>query len=193
MSESSSFGRIVVLTAPSGAGKTTIARRMLEAIPEMRFSVSVTTRAPRSGERNGVDYHFLSEEAFWQREKEGDLLEYVEVYKGFYYGTLCSTVEAAAREAPVLLDIDVIGALNVQQKYGSQALTLFIAPPSMEVLEERLKSRATESAEKRAERLERAQMEMRVADQFNAIVVNDDLETAVAETLAHITRFLKSV
>lgn len=186
-------GRIVVLTAPSGAGKTTIARRMLEAIPEMRFSVSVTTRAPRSGERDGVDYHFLSEDEFWQREKEGDLLEYVEVYKGLYYGTLCSAVDAAAQEAPVLLDIDVLGALNVQQKYGPQALTIFIAPPSVEVLEERLANRATESLEKRTERLERAKMEIGMADQFNVVVVNDDLEIAVAETLAHITKFLKGV
>lgn len=192
MSQPPPSPRIVVLTAPSGAGKTTIAHRVLEAFPEMRFSVSVTTRAPRPGEQDGVDYHFLSEEAFWQREAEGDLLEYEEVYKGLYYGTLRSAVDAAARKAPVLLDIEVKGALNVQRMYGDQALTIFIAPPSLEILAERLKNRATESDEKRAERLERARMELSLADQFNVRVINDDLETAVAETLDQVRRFLST-
>lgn len=192
MSQLTPSPRIVVLTAPSGAGKTTIAHRVLEAFPEMRFSVSVTTRAPRPGEQDGVDYHFLSEEAFWQREAEGDLLEYEEVYKGLYYGTLRSAVAAAARKAPVLLDIEVKGALNVQRMYGDQAFTIFIAPPSLEILAERLKNRATESDEKRAERLERARMELSLAGQFNVRVINDDLETAVAETLDHVRRFLST-
>lgn len=181
--------KIVALTAPSGAGKTTIARRLTQALPETRFSVSATTRAPRPGEREGVDYFFLSEREFRRRVEEGDFIEF-ETYAGHLYGTLRSELERIAAEGVALLDIDVRGALNVKRLYGDDALTLFINPPSLAVLAERLRNRKTESEDVLATRLERAEMEMAYASDFDAVIVNDDLETAVAETVAHVRTFL---
>jgi len=183
--------KIVALTAPSGAGKTTIARRLTQALPETRFSVSATTRAPRSGERDGVDYFFLTEDAFRRRVEEGDFVEF-ESYAGHLYGTLRSEIERIAAEGVALLDIDVRGALNVKRLYGDEALTLFIKPPSLAVLAERLRNRRTESEEALATRLDRAEMEMAYAPDFDAVVVNDDLETAVAETVERVRAFLDS-
>lgn len=181
---------IIVLTAPSGAGKTTIARRVMEEFPELRFSVSATTRAPRAHEKDGMHYYFLSEEEFREKIAAGELLEYEEVYPGRFYGTLRSEVEEASREHPVLLDIDVKGALNVKRLFEEDALTVFIRPPSLEALAERLRKRDTETEESLKQRLERAEMEMAAAAQCDAVVVNDDLEMAVDETLRLIRQFL---
>lgn len=181
---------IIVLTAPSGAGKTTIARRVMAAMPDVEFSVSATTRAPRAYETDGEDYHFVSEEKFHELADTGELLEYEEVYSGDYYGTLRSEVEAKAAEHPVLLDIDVKGALNVKRIYGDDALLVFIAPPSMEELQRRLKKRGTESDESFKTRIQRAEMEMQQRDACDAVVVNDELDRAVQETLEVIRRFL---
>ena len=183
---------IVVLTAPSGAGKTTIAHRVLEAMPEMQFSVSATTRDARPDETDGGDYHFLSTKEFERRIEEGDLLEYEEVYPGQFYGTLRSEIEAKSADGPVLLDIDVEGALNVKKAFGDQALVLFVAPPSKEELRDRLKGRGTEDADALARRLKRADRELEKRDAFDAVVVNDDLDTAVEETLDRIRQFLES-
>jgi guanylate kinase len=183
--------KIIVLTAPSGSGKTTIARRVLEAFPEMRFSVSVTTRPPRPGERDGVHYHFISEEEFRRHIAAGDLLEYEEVYPGRFYGTLVSEVRDAAKKRPVLLDIEVKGAENVKKIFGDDALVIFIRPPSLEVLAERLRLRNTESEETLRHRLERAAHELEYADRFDAVVVNDDLDRATEETIRLIRSFLK--
>lgn len=183
---------IVVLTAPSGAGKTTIAHRVLDALPAMQFSVSATTRAPRPGETDGEDYHFLSTEEFEQEIEVGNLLEYEEVYPGQFYGTLRSEVESKSKAGPVLLDIDVEGALNVKRLFGEKTLVLFIAPPSKETLYERLKGRGTEDEQALADRLDRAGRELAKADAFDAVVVNDDLDTAVEETLTRIRQFLNS-
>ena len=190
MSEPGPEPRIVVITAPSGAGKTTIARRVLAAVPGMRFSVSATTRPPRPGERDGVHYYFLSTEAFRRRLAEGDLLEYQEVYPGRFYGTLRSEVAKATRAAPVLLDVEVKGALNVKTMFGDAAFVLFVRPPSLEALAERLRARGTETPETLRVRLDRAKMEIAQADRFDAVVVNDDLEAAVAETLRLVRAFL---
>lgn len=181
--------KIVALTAPSGAGKTTIARRLTEAVPQTRFSVSATTRAPRARERDGVDYFFLSEPEFRRRVEAGDFIEF-ETYAGHLYGTLRSELERVAAEGVALLDIDVRGALNVKRLYGADALTLFIQPPSLAALAERLRNRKTESEETLRARLERAEQEMMYAPDFDAIVVNDDLETAVAETVDRVRTFL---
>jgi len=183
--------KIVALTAPSGAGKTTIARRLTQALPETRFSVSATTRAPRSGERDGVDYFFLTEDEFRRRVEEDDFVEF-ESYAGHLYGTLCSEIERIAAEGVALLDIDVRGALNVKRLYGDEALTLFIQPPSLAVLAERLRNRRTEREDALAVRLERAEMEMAYAPDFDAVVVNDDLEAAVSETVERVRAFLDS-
>lgn len=182
---------VVVLTAPSGAGKTTIAHRLLEAMPEMQFSVSATTRPARPGETDGVDYHFLSPEEFQRRIEDGDLLEYEEVYPDRYYGTLRSEVETKTEDGPVLLDIDVEGALNVKQIFGDEALVLFIAPPSLDELRRRLKGRGTEDDKSLQTRLDRVEREMSQAEAFDGVIVNDDLEQAVEETLHRVRQFLR--
>lgn len=181
---------IIVLTAPSGAGKTTIAHRVLDVMPEMEFSVSATTREPRADETDGEDYHFLTTEEFRARIDRGDLLEYEEVYPGHFYGTLKSEIETKCKTGPVLLDIDVRGAVNVKKHFGDDALVLFIAPPSKAELRDRLQGRGTEDDHSLATRLDRAERELEKADAFDAVVVNDDLDTAVEETLEHIRQFL---
>jgi len=184
--------RIVVLTAPSGAGKTTIAKRVTEAIPELEFSVSATTRPRRPHERDGVDYHFIDRARFDDLIRSGEMLEFEEVYPGRFYGTLRSEVESKAARGPVLLDIDVRGAGRIKDLYGDDALIVFVRPPSEEELERRLRNRATEDEETIRVRLERARKELRFADsdRCDAVVLNDDLEQAVAETLRLIRRFL---
>lgn len=184
--------RIIVLTAPSGAGKTTIARRVMEEIPELRFSVSATTRPRRTHERDGIDYHFIDAESFQRQIEAGEMLEYEEVYPGRFYGTLRSEVEDKAAEGPVLLDIDVHGAKRIKRLYGDDALILFVKPPSEAELERRLRTRATEDEDTIRVRLARAKNELAFAgsERCDAVVVNDDLETAVEETLTAIRRFL---
>lgn len=181
---------IIVLTAPSGAGKTTIARRVLAAMPEVQFSVSATTRDPRPSETDGVDYHFLSEKDFRGLVEAGKLLEYEEVYPGRLYGTLRAEVEEKAIHNPVVLDIDVKGALNVKRIYGDDALLVFIAPPSMDALARRLRERGTESGADLRTRIDRAQWEMQAKNRCDVVVVNDDLDRAVQETLHAIRQFL---
>ncbi len=183
--------KIVVLTAPSGSGKTTIARELMAAEPDLRFSVSATTRSPRGTERDGVEYFFLSDEEFRSRIADGAFLEYEEVYGGSLYGTLRKELERVAVESgAALLDIDVKGALNVKRLYGDQALTLFIAPPSLAALAERLQVRGTDDEVAIAKRLGKAEQEMAYASEFDEVIVNDDLDTAVAETVARVRAFL---
>ena len=187
---------LIVLTAPSGAGKTTIARRLMAEVPSLRFSVSATTRPPREGERDGVDYFFLTLGAFQDRIESDGFAEYEEVYPGRFYGTLRAQLEQAAIDAAdgggaVVLDIDVKGALNVKRLYGADALTLFIAPPSLDALADRLRSRGSETEDRIRVRLERAEMEMSHRERFDHVVVNDDLETAVGETVSRVRAFLE--
>lgn len=186
---------LIVLTAPSGAGKTTVAHRVMEEVPGLRFSVSATTRSPRPGEVDGTDYFFLPLGDFNERIDKGDFVEYEEVYPGRFYGTLKSQLEEAAVAASgeggaIVLDIDVMGALNVKRLYGDDVLTLFVAPPSLQTLENRLRSRGTETEANIRVRLDRAEMEMSHAPDFDHVIVNDDLDTAVGETVARIRTFL---
>ncbi len=173
--------QLLVLSAPSGGGKTTVARRLLAAHPQLRFSVSATTRPMRPGETHGKDYFFLSREEFLRRIDEGDLLEYEEIF-GNLYGTLRSEVERSLRDnVPLIFDVDVKGALSVRKAFPDDTLLMFIAPPDLEVLEQRLRARSTESDEQIQLRLARAAMEMQYADRFDVVIVNDDLQQTLME------------
>lgn len=182
----------VVLTAPSGSGKTTIARRVIQAFPELRFSTSATTRPPRDYEKHGLHYYFISDDDFKRHIAQNEFLEYEEVYPGRYYGTLVSEITRIDRENPVLLDIDVKGAMRVKELTGPTSLTIFIKPPSMEELRKRLENRGTESVAWVSERLKRAAMEMQYADKCDQVVINDDLDQAVEETLGIVRKFFKT-
>lgn len=188
-------GKIIVLSAPSGCGKSTIIHKLLEgedALP-LEFSVSATNRAPRTGETDGVSYHFMSTEDFRDAVAAGRFIEWEEVYPGRYYGTLRSEIDnkiAAGRD--VVLDIDVKGALNVKRIYGDKAVTIFILPPDVEELRRRLVGRATDSPEVIEQRVAKADYELGFAPQFDFRVVNDDLDDAVDEARRIIRQHIAS-
>lgn len=176
--------------APSGAGKTTLARRLLNEYPEIKFSTSATTRPPRKGEIEGEDYYFLNEDEF-SRMIEGNAFLEWEYYSGYRYGTLQSEVDKLVDSGYFpLLDIEVKGALNVLEIYGSEAISIFIEPPSMDVLRQRLRKRGSETNVTLKKRLQRAEMEMNHARHFDHIVVNDDLDTAYEEIRTIIEPFI---
>ena len=185
-------GKVIILVAPSGGGKTTLARRLFKDFENLKFSVSATTRPPRKGEENGQHYYFLSEEDFDKKVSEGAFLEWEEFYGGKKYGTLRSEVDKKLKSGYfVLLDIEVKGAVNVKNIYGDNSLSLFIKPPSIEVLKQRLQHRGTEDDETLTLRLERAKKELSYADRFDQIIINDDLETAYAEVKEAVENFMK--
>lgn len=183
--EPSGDGRVVVLSGPSAVGKSTVVRCLRERVPDLHFSVSATTRAPRPGEVDGVDYHFVSPARFQQLIDEGALLEWAEIHAGLHRsGTLAEPVRAAtARGFPVLIEVDLAGARAVK-KAMPEALTVFLAPPSWEDLEARLVGRGTETAEVMRRRLETARIEMAARDDFDRVVVNRRLESACAELVS---------
>jgi guanylate kinase len=183
--------KVIILTAPSGAGKTSITKFLLANYPQLAFSVSATTRAPRGAEQDGVDYHFISAADFEAHIRQNDFLEYEMVYEGLYYGTLKSELGRIWTEGKMpVLDIDVKGAIAIQKQLGDQAFSIFILPPSIEVLKERLAKRNTESAEKMQMRLDKAEYEISFSDQFNAVVKNEVLDTACEATAALIQGFI---
>jgi guanylate kinase len=185
--------RIVIVTAPSGAGKTSITRHLLQQIPTLAFSVSATTRPPRGREVDDREYHFIGTDLFRERIREGAFLEWEMVYEGKYYGTLMSEVEGIWGSGRVpLLDIDVKGALRVMADPRVQTLSLFIQPPSMEELERRLRSRGTDSEDSIRDRLAKAEYEMSHSGRFDRIVVNDQLDRACTEADALVRAFLAS-
>lgn len=188
-------GRLLIVSAPSGSGKSTIVNYLMKEHPEFRlaFSVSATSRPPRGEERNGVEYYFLTEEEFRRHIKAGDFLEYEEVYEGRFYGTLKSQVdEKLAAGLNVVFDVDVKGGINIKRYYGDKALSIFIQPPSVEVLRKRLLGRATDDMAQIEERLAKAEYEMTFASQFDRILINDDLDTAKREAVAMLREFLKT-
>jgi guanylate kinase len=174
--------QLIVISAPSGAGKTTITKRILEAHRDkFTFSISATTRLPRDGEVHGVDYYFLTKDEFLFRIKNNELIEYEEIF-GNYYGTLVSEIDRAKSERKSLLfDIDVKGGISIRTRFPADSLLIFISPPSMEILRERLTKRGSENPEIVEKRLARAKMEMEMASVYAHVVVNDDLETAIKE------------
>ena len=185
-------GKIIVVSAPSGSGKSTIINRILDGGEiDLRFSVSATNRSPREGEQHGVHYYFMTTDEFRAAIANGEFVEWEQVYPGRYYGTLRSQIERAADEGHnVVLDIDVKGALSVKKIFGDRALTIFIQAPSVAELKKRLEGRGTDSAEVIAERLAKAEYEMSFADKMDAVVVNDDLDSAVEKTHDIITGFI---
>ena len=187
-------GKLIIFSAPSGSGKSTIINKLMSEYGlQGRFSISATSRKPRGSEQDGVEYYFLSEEDFRRRISEGDFLEYEEVYPGCFYGTLRSEVDRTlARGENVILDIDVQGGLNVKKIYGDRALTLFIQPPSIERLRERLERRGTDAPEVIERRLAKAETELSYAPKYDAVVVNDDLEEACRDAARVIEDFLST-
>ncbi len=184
--------KIVIVTAPSGAGKTTLVKRLLQQCPRLAFSVSACTRKVRPGEANGKDYYFLSPEHFGELTARNAFLEWEMVYPGKYYGTLRSEIDRISESGAFpLVDIDVKGALSIMQAYDGHALSIFIKAPSEEALRERLQRRGTETAETLRERLQKAAYETSFSSQFDHILVNDQLETASAELLRLVENFLE--
>lgn len=185
------MGKVIIFSAPSGAGKSTIVNHLLKKNLGLEFSVSATCRAPRGQERHGKEYYFFTREEFKKRMDAGEFLECEEVYPGCFYGTLKSEVERIWAEGhTVLFDVDVVGGLNIKRKFGEEALAVFIQPPSVAVLRERLIGRATDSAEKIEERVAKAEYEMIFAEKFDTIIVNDCLEDALREAERKVMNFL---
>lgn len=183
--------KVIILTAPSGAGKTSIASYILKTLPQLSFSVSATTRAPRGNEKDGVEYHFISPSTFEGHIYQNDFLEYEMVYEGLYYGTLKSELTRIWNLGKIpVLDIDVKGAIKIQKQLAENCLSIFIMPPSIEVLKQRLENRKTETAENIQMRLDKAAFEISFSNQFNAIIQNNDLALACTETENVIRNFL---
>ncbi len=187
------MAKLIIFSAPSGSGKSTIINYLLTQNLNLAFSISATSRPPRGTERNGVEYFFLSPEEFRAHIAAGDFLEYEEVYKDRFYGTLKSQVEKQLAEGQnVVFDVDVVGGCNIKRFYGDRALSVFIQPPSIGELRRRLEGRGTDAPEVIEDRVSKAKYEMSFAPKFDKIIVNDDLETAKAEALEVITQFLKA-
>ena len=185
------MSKLIIVTAPSGAGKTTIVHHLLETYDTLAFSVSATNRARRAHETDKIDYYFLPTKVFKKRVTEGDFLEYEEVYDGQFYGTLRSECERLwALGKCIVFDVDVKGALNIKRAYPDDSLAIFIQPPSKEVLFERLKNRKTETPESLKKRIARANEELTFADKFDAIIVNDVLQKAFTEAESLVETFL---
>lgn len=187
----SSLNKLIIITAPSGAGKTSITKYLMNAFPKLAFSISAATRAPRGIEKNGVDYHFMSIADFKLKIQNNEFAEWEMVYDGKYYGTLKSELERIwkADKIPVL-DIDVKGAIHVQQQYPDTSLSLFIQTPSVAELKKRLEIRGTETTESLAARVNKATYELSFKDRFNKLITNDDLQRACSEAEAIVAHFI---
>lgn len=184
--------KLILFCGPSGSGKTTIVHHLLKKFPMMRFSVSATTRPKRENETDGIDYHFLSPEEFRTRIANNEFLEWEEVYKDRYYGSLKSEVDRILNEGNIaLFDIDVVGGLNIRKNYGRQLLDVFVMPPSVDELHKRLVARATEDEESLRKRLDKAEEEMHAAFQFNHVIVNVDLQKAIQDAEDKVLAFLE--
>lgn len=185
--------KIIIITAPSGAGKTSITHHLMQTFPQLTFSISAATREARGIEKNGVDYYFMSMEDFKQKIQHNEFVEWEMVYEGKYYGTLKSELERIWKENKIpILDIDVKGAIHVKQQYPDSAITLFIEPPSVNELKNRLEGRGTESATSLADRVNKAAYEISFKDHFDKQILNDDLKRACAEAEGIINMFINS-
>ena len=186
------MGKLVIFSAPSGSGKTTIVRELLKRFDCFEFSISATSRNPRGQEQNGVDYYFLSNEEFMARVECDEFVEWEEVYQGTCYGTLKSEMERIwAKGNIILFDVDVMGGINLKRIFGDDACSVFIMPPSVEELERRLRGRGTDSEEVILKRIAKAEFELSKSSEFDHVVINDNLEVAVAEVVNIISNFIK--
>lgn len=184
-------GKVIIISAPSGAGKSTIIRHLLEKDLNLEFSVSATTRPPRGEEKHGREYYFLTVDEFREKIRNGDFVEWEEVYENQYYGTLRSELERIwLLGKQILFDVDVKGGISLKKIFGEKALSIFIMPPSVEELEARLVKRGTDSPEKIRMRVEKAAIEMKSASHFDIIIINDDLERAVNKVYSAVRNFL---
>ncbi|MCI1720620.1 MAG: guanylate kinase [Bacteroidales bacterium] len=182
--------KVIIFSAPSGAGKSTIVGHLLEKFPYLEFSISATSRAPRGAEQNGKEYYFISADEFRRRIAAGELVEYQEVYPGSFYGTLKSEVERIwAKGHIILFDIDVKGGVNLKKLYGAQAMAVFVQPPSLKVLEERLRNRGTDSETAIETRIAKAREELTYAPHFDKVIVNDKLEDSFSQAEKIVTDF----
>lgn len=186
-------GKVIIFCAPSGSGKTTIVKHLLQVNSNLLFSVSACTRNKREGETHGKDYYFLSKEAFQQKIDAGEFLEYEEVYGGNYYGTLKSEIERIwSLGKTVLFDVDVVGGLHLKSYFGDKALAIFVKPPSIEVLEDRLRFRSTETEQTLKMRVEKAVSELGFESKFEQVLLNNDLKVALAQAELLVNEFLKA-
>lgn len=184
--------KLIIFSAPSGSGKTTIVNHLLQAGFDIEFSISATSRQPRGTEKDGVEYYFLSPEVFRNKIENNEFIEYEEVYKDTYYGTLVSEIERIGKKGKhIVFDVDVVGGLNIKKKYGDDALLIFIAPPSIDELRNRLISRGTDSADMINLRIEKATYELSFAPKFDVTIVNDDLDKATKEAEQLLVNYLK--
>jgi guanylate kinase len=185
-------GKCIIISAPSGAGKTTIVQALLKDMNQLAFSISACSREPRGKEENGIDYYFLSKEDFQKRISENAFLEWEEVYEGMFYGTLKSELSRIWGDGKtVIFDVDVVGGIHLKQIMAEKALSIFIQPPSMEELERRLTTRNTDSVEKINMRLAKAKQEIEQAKDFDVIVVNDQLDLAIKTVHSAISSFIQ--
>ena len=181
------MGKVIIFSAPSGSGKTTIVRQLLERYPQLEFSISATSRAPRGEERDGVDYYFFSHDEFMKAVAENRFVEWEEVYQGTCYGTLRSEVERHV----IVFDVDVIGGINLKRIFGDEACSVFVMPPSIEELRRRLVSRGTDAPEVIDRRVAKAEFELTKAPEFDHVIVNDCLDDAVCGTCNILDQFIK--
>ena len=187
------MGKLIVISAPSGAGKTSIVHQLLKGIPELSFSVSASSRERRENEVHGKDYYFLGVEGFQQKIKEDAFLEWEQVYENQYYGTLKSEIERIWSEGKtIIFDVDVVGGLNIKKQFPKECLSIFIMPPSIEVLAERLIGRGSESNESVKKRLDKVEEEISKSGQFDTIILNDNFEIACRQTKEIITNFINA-
>ena len=185
--------KLIVISAPSGGGKTSIVHQLLKDIPELSFSISASSRERRENEVHGKDYYFLGVEGFQQKIKEDAFLEWEQVYENQYYGTLKSEIERIWSEGKtVIFDVDVVGGLNIKKQYSKECLSIFIMPPSLEILAERLIGRGSESDQSAKKRLDKAAQEISKNKQFDTIILNDDFKTACEQTKEIITNFINA-
>jgi guanylate kinase len=184
-------GKLIIFSAPSGSGKTTIVHRLLKSVLPLGFSVSACTREPRENETDGSDYYFISVKEFKKKIKNNEFVEWEEVYTGHFYGTLKSEIERIWKaKKSVVFDVDTAGGLNLKKKFGSSALAIFVMPPSVEELEKRLRKRGTDSESEIRTRLKKARKEITFAKDFDFILINDNLDRAVEKAIKIVTEFL---